>query len=204
MNRVAMVGSSAQGGVAHSTASRIPWQKRIEGTAIQSGGGSGMLRYGLKKKMLKNQRGGGTWKYFKRTGDMVTGRRKPQKGGFSRVFASLERGRKKPQKGGWWSKETGEKLGFRQKGGFLKSLERSMFGVKRTKGKGQRPQKGGFWGALERNMFGVKRTKGKKKRPQVTHNQKGGVLGLDKFSSYYNGKSKKEQQEMDNWAARNL
>ena len=193
MNRVAMVGSSAQGGVAHSAASRIPWQKRIEGTAIQSGGDSGMLRYGLKKKMFKNQKGGSTWKYFKRTGDMVTGRRKPQKGG-----------RKRPQKGGWWSKETGEKVGFRQKGGFLKSLERSMFGVRRTKGKGQRPQKGGFWGALERNMFGVKRTKGKKKKPQVTHNQKGGVLGLDKFSNYYNGKSTKEQQEMDNWAARNL
>jgi hypothetical protein len=50
MNRVAMVGGRAQGGVAHSAASRIPWQKRIEGTAIQSGGGSGMLRYGLKKK----------------------------------------------------------------------------------------------------------------------------------------------------------
>jgi hypothetical protein len=180
MSRVAMVGSSAQGGVAHSTASRIPWQKRIEGTAIQSGGGSGMLRYGLKKKMLKNQRGGGTC-------DMGTGRRKPQKGGFSRVFARLERGRK-----------------GRQKGGFLKSLERSMFGVTRTKGKRKRPQKGGFWGALERNMFGVKRTKGKKKRPQVTHNQKGGVLGLDKFANYYNGKSKKEQQEMDNWAARKL
>ena len=185
MNRVAMVGSSAQGGVAHSAASRIPWQKRIEGTAIQSGGGSGMLRYGLKKKRLKNQKGGSTLKYGMRMGDMFTGRRKPQKGG-------------------WWSKETGEKLGFRQKGGFLKSLERSMFGVRRTKGKGQRPQKGGFWGALERNMFGVKRTKGKKKKPQVTHNQKGGVLGLDKFSNYYNGKSKKEQQEMDNWAARNL
>jgi hypothetical protein len=45
-----MVGSRAQGGVAHSAASRIPWQKRIEGPAIQSGGGSGMLRYGLKKK----------------------------------------------------------------------------------------------------------------------------------------------------------
>jgi hypothetical protein len=143
-----MVGSSAQGGVAHSAASRIPWQKRIEGTAIQSGAGSGMLRYGLKKKMLKNQRGGTTWKYFGRTGDMVTGRRKPQKGGSNKWYL-------------------GEKLGFRQKGGFLKSLERSMFGVRRTKGKGQRPQKGGFWGALERNMFGVKRTKGKKKRPQV-------------------------------------
>jgi hypothetical protein len=142
MNRLAVVGSSVGGGVAHSTASRIPWQKRIAGSAIQSGGGSGMLRYGLKKKMLKNQRGGGTWKYFKRTGDMLTGRRKPQKGG--------------------------------------------------------------FWRALERGMFGVKRTKRKTKRPQVTHNQKGGVLGLDKFSSYYNSKSKKEQRQMDAWAARNL
>jgi hypothetical protein len=127
-----------------------------------------------------------------------------KKVGFLVFLPSLERGRKGPQKGGFWSKETGEKLGFRQKGGFLKSLERSMFGVKRTKGKRKRPQKGGFWGALERNMFGVKRTKGKKKRPQVTHNQKGGVLGLDKFSSYYNGKSKKDQQQMDTWAARNL
>jgi hypothetical protein len=68
-----------------------------------------------------------------------------------------------------------------------------------------RKQKGGSWfDGLSQGMFGVKRTKGKKKRPQVTHNQKGGVLGLDRFSSYYNGKSKKEQQEMDNWAARNL
>ena len=75
MNRLAVVGSSVGGGVAHSTASRIPWQKRIVGSAIQSGGGGGMLRYGLKKKMLKNQRGGGTWRYFKRTGDMLTGRR---------------------------------------------------------------------------------------------------------------------------------
>jgi hypothetical protein len=139
MNRVAVVGSSVGGGVAHSMASRIPWQKRIAGSAIQSGGGSGMLRYGLKKKMLKNQRGGGTWKYFKRTGDMLTGRRKPQKGG--------------------------------------------------------------FWGALERGMFGVKRTKGEKKRKRP---QKGGVLGLHKFESYYSSKSKKDQQQMDAWAARNL
>jgi hypothetical protein len=156
------------GGVAHSTASRIPWQKRIVGTAIQSGGGSGMLRYGLKKKMLKNQRGGSTWKYFKRTGDMFTGRRKPQKGGF------------------------------------LQALERSMFGVRRTKGEKKTQKGAGFGSWMERNMFGVKRTRSKRKRPQVTHNQKGGVLGLDKFASYYNGKSKKDQQQMDAWAARNL
>jgi hypothetical protein len=95
------------GGVAHSNASRIPWQKRIAGTAIQSGGL--IFNYdGLKKKMKKNQRGGSTWKYFKRTGDMFTGRRKPQKGGF---WGALERGmfgvkrtkgekKRKPQKGG--------------------------------------------------------------------------------------------------------
>ena len=79
MNRVAVVGSSVGGGVAHSSASRIPWQKRIAGTAIQSGGGGfdfgpgGIMgipkqrgggwreKYGLKKK-LKNQKGGrSTW-----------------------------------------------------------------------------------------------------------------------------------------------
>jgi hypothetical protein len=168
MNRLAVVGSSVGGGVAHSTASRIPWQKRIVGSAIQSGGGGGMLRYGLKKKMLKNQRGGGTWRYFKRTGDMLTGRRKPQRGGFFRA------------------------------------LERGMFGVKRTKGKKTTQKGAGFGSWIERNMLGVKRTKRKTKRPQVTHNQKGGVLGLDKFASYYNSKSKKEQGQMDAWAAKNL
>ena len=139
MNRVAVVGGgSVGGGVAHSPASRIPWQKRIAGTAIQSGGGGWKERYGLEKKMLKNQKGGGsTWYYFKRGGDRLTGR------------------------------------GKRQKGGFLKDLERSMFGVRRTKGKKKRkPQKGGFWGALERQMFGVKRTKGKRKRKPK---QKGGL-----------------------------
>jgi hypothetical protein len=190
MNRVAMVGSRAQGGVAHSAASRIPWQKRIEGTAIQSGGGSGMLRYGLKKKMLKNQRGG------------------------------------------WWSKETGEKLGFRQKGGFLKSLERSMFGVRRTKGKAKRPQRGAGWfDGVSQGMFGIKQTRGKKKRePAVIHSsarsypqkggrlgaggpffkkmfsrkQKGGLLGIGKLEKWYGGKSKKEQMEIDAWTAKNL
>jgi hypothetical protein len=169
-----MVGSRTQGGVAHSAASKIPWQKRIQGTAIQSGGGSGMLRYGLKKKMLKNQRGG-----------------------FSRVIARMERGKKKPQKGG-----------------FLKSLERSMFGVKRTRGKRKRepavihssarsyPQKGGFYGrSPQRDVDKFHAWFGRTGRKVA---QKGGVLGLDRFSSYYKGKSKKEQQEMDNWAARNL
>ena len=82
MNRVAVVGSRVGGGVAHSRASRIPWQKRtVEGSAIQRGGGGGMLRYGLKKKMLKNQRGGSTFKYGMRMGDMFTGRRKKRQRG---------------------------------------------------------------------------------------------------------------------------
>ena len=83
-----------------------------------------------------------------------------------------------------------------------------MFGVKRTKGKKTTQKGAGFGSWIERNMLGVKRTKRKTKRktkrPQVTHNQKGGVLGLDKFASYYNSKSKKEQGQMDAWAAKNL
>ena len=163
MNRVAMVGSRSQGGVAHSAASRIPWQKRIEGPA------SGMLRYGLKN----------------------------------------------------------------QKGGFLKSLERSMFGVRRTKGKAKRPpQRGAGWfDGVAQGMFGVKQTRGKKKRkPAVIHSsarsypqkggrlsagmpffkkrfsrkQKGGLLGIGKLEKWYGGKSKKEQMEIDAWTAKNL
>jgi hypothetical protein len=123
-----------------------------------------MLRYGLKKKMLKNQRGG-----------------------FSRVIANLERRRKKPQKGG-----------------FLKSLERSMFGVRRTKGKAKRPpQKGAGWfDNVSQGMFGIKQTRGKKKRePAVIHSsarsypQKGGFYGrnpqrdVDKFHSWVGRKT---------------
>ena len=130
MNRLAVVRSSVGGGVAHSTASKIPWQKR-NGAVIQSGGS--------------------TFKYGMRLGDMLTGRRKPQKGGFSQSM------RKKQQKGGFW-----------------KTMERSMFGIKREKSRTRKVK------------------------------QKGGVLGLDKFQRYYKGKSKKEQGQMDAWAAKNL
>jgi hypothetical protein len=134
-----MVGSRAQGGVAHSAASRIPWQKRIAGTAIQSGGG---FDFGP----------GGIW-----------GAPKQRGGG---------RGLKK-------------KMLKNQKGGFLKSLERSMFGVRRTKGKAKRPpQRGAGWfDGVAQGMFGIKQTRGKKKRePAVIHSsarsypQKGGVI----------------------------
>jgi hypothetical protein len=203
MNRVAMVGSRAQGGVAHSAASRIPWQKRIAGTAIQSGGG---FDFGP----------GGIWGAPK------------QRGGGRGVKKKML----KNQRGGWWSKETGEKLGFRQKGGFLKSLERSMFGVRRTKGKAKRPQRGAGWfDGVSQGMFGIKQTRGKKKRePAVIHSsarsypqkggrlgaggpffkkmfsrkQKGGLLGIGKLEKWYGGKSKKEQMEIDAWTAKNL
>ena len=126
MNRLTVVRSSAGGGVAHSTASKIPWQKR-NGAVIQSGGS--------------------TWKYFKRTGDMLTGRRKPQKGGF-------------------W-----------------KSLERSMFGIKRTRGR-------------------------RKPKPAVIHSaarkQKGGLLGLGRLERWQKGRSKEQRKKDAAWARKNL
>jgi hypothetical protein len=120
-----------------------------------------------------------------------------------------------------------------QKGGFLKSLERSMFGVRRTKGKAKRPpQRGAGWfDGVAQGMFGVKQTRGKKKRkPAVIHSsarsypqkggrlsagmpffkkrfsrkQKGGLLGIGKLEKWYGGKSKKEQMEIDAWTAKNL
>jgi hypothetical protein len=90
-----------------------------------------MLRYGLKKKMLKNQRGG-----------------------FSRVIARMERERR--QKGGFLK---GKAKRPPQRGaGWFDNVSQGMFGIKRTRGKKKRepavihssarsyPQKGGFYG----------------------------------------------------------
>jgi hypothetical protein len=64
----------------------------------------------------------------------------------------------------------------------------------------KKKQKGGFWKTMERSMFGIKREKSRTRKVK----QKGGVLGLDKFQRYYKGKSKKEQGQMDAWAAKHL
>ena len=179
------------GGVAYSKASVIPWKKRIdEGFYKQRGGswfdGLSQGMFGIKQTRRK--------KLTKKLG-----RRKPQKGGFSRVIARLERGRKRPQKGGGW----------------FDGLSQSMFGIKQTKGKKKRkpavihsagrsyPQKGGRYGfkGFFENPFGVKEKLGVGKKGKK---QKGGVLGLGKLEKWYGGKSKKQQGEIDAWAAKNL
>ena len=132
---------------------------------------------------------------------------------------------KKLQKGGGWFDGSvltkKNKKFFRKKqkgGGWFDGLSQGMFGVKQTRGKKKRkpaiihsaarsyPQKGGggkyggFKGFFE-NPFHVREklgvgNKGKK--------QKGGVLGLGKLEKWYGGKSKKEQEEIDAWTAKNL
>jgi hypothetical protein len=84
----------------------------------------------LKKKMLKNQRGGGTLKYGMRLGDMLTGRRKPQRDGFLRAL----------EEGMFGVKRTKGKKTTKKGAGFGSWMERNMLGVKRTKRKTKRPQ----------------------------------------------------------------
>ena len=124
------------------------------------------------------------------------------------------------QKGGGFDMGPGGIFGTPKQrgGGWFDGLSQGMFGVKQTRGKKKRkpaiihisatsyPQKGGggkyggFKGFFE-NPFHVREklgvgNKGKK--------QKGGVLGLGKLEKWYGGKSKKEQEEIDAWTAKNL
>jgi hypothetical protein len=57
MNRLAVVGSSVGGGVAHSTASRIPWQKRNQSSFSykQKGGNFFANPFGIKQTVKKLQ-----------------------------------------------------------------------------------------------------------------------------------------------------
>ena len=143
-----------------------------------------------------------------------------------------EREQKRKQKGGGFyiSPEWGQKGGGvgmspgswlptpprNQRGGsWFDGLSKGMFGIERKRGKKRKPavihsaatarypQKGGSgkfgMKGFFQNPFHVReriKNKGKK--------QKGGVLGIGKLEKWYGGKSKKEQGEIDAWAAKNL
>jgi hypothetical protein len=175
MNRVAVVGARS-GGVAYSKERVIPWQKRV--AYKQKGGGFDMSPGGwFATKGRRQKGGGGTGYYGKRLGDMMTGRRKPQKGGFSRVIARMERGRKRPQKGG----------------GFFDDLGESMFGVKKRKGKRKRKP-------------AVIHSAGRKSYSQkgVAKKQQGGLFGLGRLKKWQQGRSKEQRKKDDAWAKKNL
>ena len=209
MNRVQVVGANG-GGVAYSKASVIPWKKRIdEGFYKQKGGavffdGLSQGMFGIKqtrrKKLTEKQRQKKLQEY--RDYQKILHPPRKQKGGFSRVIARLERGRKRSQKGGGWF---GDKKFFRKKqkgGGWFDGRKPAVIHSAATSypQKGGGGKYGGFKGFFE-NPFHVREklgvgNKGKK--------QKGGVLGLGKFEKWYGGKSKKQQGEIDAWAAKNL
>jgi hypothetical protein len=228
MNRVQVVGANG-GGVAYSRGRVIPWKKRIDAGFKQKGGGGDLFddlsqgMFGIKQTKRKKLTGKQRQKKLQEYRDYRKNLHPPrkQKGGwFARGFTGFSgttRGKNLEIENRRLQKERERKR--KQKGGDLfDDLSKGMFGIEQKRGKKKRkpaiihisatsyPQKGGggkyggFKGFFE-NPFHVREklgvgNKGKK--------QKGGVLGLGKLEKWYGGKSKKEQEEIDAWTAKNL
>jgi hypothetical protein len=204
MNRVHVEGAN-DGGVAYSKARVIPWKKRIdEGFYKQRGGGFNPSEKRWRRNDMTGNQRGGSWFDGLSQGmfgiKQTRGRKTRQNYAVKQQNYAVKR--KKPvrkQKGGSW----------------FDGLSQGMFGIKQTRGKKKRepavihsakrsyPQKGGRYGfkGFFENPFGVKEKLGGGKKGKK---QKGGVLGLGKFEKWYGGKSKKQQGEIDAWAAKNL
>ena len=186
------------------------------GKRKQKGGFSRVIAH---MERRKKQKGGG---WFARGFTGFSGATRGKNLEIENRRLQKEREQKRKQKGGGVGMSPGSWLPIpprnQRGGGWFDGLSQGMFGIKQTRGKKKRkpavihsaatsyPQKGGggkyggFKGFFE-NPFHVKEklgvgNKGKK--------QKGGVLGLGKLEKWYGGKSKKEQGEIDAWAAKNL